>query len=220
MVLAGSCPEEAVTIAVTAMEAGPREQATQYLLWVDGVGGYLVCLGHRVTLGQANPTAPVDVALLADVSRHHATVQRDTEGYFLEAVRKVKLNGQPAERGLLRSGDRVTLGNSCQLQFWQTVPASTSARLDLVSGHRFVQPVQSIILMADTLVLGPGSQGHIAVPDLPQALIVYRNRGGLSVRWPGSLQVGSRTFQERAPLEVGTTVATEHVSLALDRMTR
>jgi len=201
---------------VTEM-AGPREPATQYLLWVDGVGGFLVCLSHRITLGQANPKAPVDVALLADVSRHHATIQRDTEGYFLEAVRKVKLNNQPAEKGFLRNGDRITLGNSCQLQFWQPVPASTSARLDLVSGHRFVQPVQAAVLMADTLVLGPGTQGHIPVPELPQPLIIYRNRGSLAVRWPGTLQVGAQSFQERAPLEPGTTVATEHVSLALDR---
>ncbi len=204
---------------VTATEqTSSRETATQYLLWVDGVGGYLICLSHRITLGQANPAAPVDVALLADVSRHHATIQRDTEGYSLEAVRKVKLNNQPAERGPLHSGDRITLGRSCQLQFWQSVPASTSARLDLVSGHRFVQPVQAAILMADTLVLGPGSEGHIPVPELPQQLIIYRNRGGLAVRWPGVLKIAGRDFQERAPLDVGTTVTTEHVSLALDRL--
>jgi hypothetical protein len=199
------------------MDAAQRGPATQFLLWIDGVGGYLVCLNHRITLGQANPAAPVDVALLADVSRHHATLQRDPEGYFLEAVRKVQVNGKPTEKALLHSGDRITLGNSCQLQFWQPVPASTSARLDLVSGHRFVQPVQAAILMADTLLLGPGSQGHIPVPDLPQALVIYRQRAGLSVRWPGAVQVGNQTFKERAPLEPGTTVCTEHVCLALDR---
>ncbi len=207
-----------MTFQVTEMNTqGQRPTATQYLLWVDGVGGFLVCLSHRITLGQANPKAPVDVALLADVSRHHATIQRDTEGYYLEAVRRVQINGQPAEKALLRTADRITLGNSCQLQFWQPVPASTSARLDLVSGHRFVQPVQAAILMADTLVLGPGSQGHIPVPELPQALIIYRNRGGLAVRWPGALHVGGEVHHERAPLEPGTTVSTEHVSLALDR---
>ena len=70
------------------------EPASQYLLWIDGVGGFLVCLSHRVTLGQANPDSVVDIPLLADVSRHHATLQRDPEGYFLEAIRKVQVNGQ------------------------------------------------------------------------------------------------------------------------------
>ena len=66
------------------------EPPSQYLLWVDGVGGYHVCLGHRVTLGQAGLDAAADIPILADVSRHHATIQRDPEGYFLEAVRKVQ----------------------------------------------------------------------------------------------------------------------------------
>src|SRR5688572_30548644 len=108
---------------------------------------------------------PVDIALLADVSRHHATIQRDTEGYFLEAVRSVQINGQPSDKTLLRSGDRITLGSSCQLQFWQPVPVSTSARVDMVSGHRFAEPVQAVLLMADTLVIGPTSQAHVQVPD-------------------------------------------------------
>src|ERR1700730_3640884 len=45
------------------------EPASQYLLWIDGVGGFLVCLSHRVTLGQANPESIVDIPLLADISR-------------------------------------------------------------------------------------------------------------------------------------------------------
>ena len=53
----------------------PRQR---FLLWIDGVGGYLVCLDHRITFGQANPEAPVDVPLFADVSRLHATLTRDS----------------------------------------------------------------------------------------------------------------------------------------------
>src|SRR5262249_48676796 len=56
----------------------------RFLLWIDGVGGYLVCLGARVTLGQATPDSFVDVPLFADVSRLHATLTRDAEGYLLE----------------------------------------------------------------------------------------------------------------------------------------
>lgn len=118
----------------------------------------------------------------------------------------------------LKSGDRVTLGGSCQVQFWQPVPVSTSARLDIVSGHRFVQPVQAVILMADTLVLGPNERSHVPVPDLTQPLILYRTKQGLSARWTGILTVGKKTYQERAPVEPGTTLSTEQVSLALDRV--
>jgi len=193
------------------------EPATQYLLWIDGVGGFLVCLSHRVTLGQANPESVVDIPLLADVSRHHATLQRDTEGYFLEAIRKVQVNGHPTEKVLLRSADRVTLGSSCQMQFWQPVPVSASARLDLVSGHRFLHPVDGVLLMADTLLIGPGPQAHVVVADMPGPLVLYRNKTSLAVRWSGSLVIDGHTHQGKGPLASGSTLQTEHLTLALER---
>src|SRR4051812_23079890 len=100
---------------------------SEYFLWIDGVGGYLICLKPRVTLGQAAPEQAPDLAILAAVARHHATLQRDAEGYVLEAVRKTSVNGQAAEKIFLRSGDRLTLGAACQLLFVQPVPLSASA---------------------------------------------------------------------------------------------
>lgn len=198
--------------------ANLHEQLATFALWIDGVGGYLVCLSHRVTLGKSLTEKPVDVALIADVSRHHATIQRDPEGYFLEAVRKVQINGNAIEKTLLRSGDRITLGSTCQLQFWQPVPVSTSARLDMVSGHRFAEPVQAVILMADTLVIGPASQSHVQVPDMTQPLILFRTKNGLAARWSGNLQINGVTHQERGAIGAGTTLTTEQISLALERV--
>ena len=195
-----------------------HEQQSPFALWIDGVGGYLVCLSHRVTLGQATPEGLVDIALIADVSRHHATIQRDPEGYFLEAVRKVQMNGKPIAKTHLRSSDRITLGKTCQVQFWQPVPVSTSARLDIMSGHRFAQPVQAAILMADTLIIGPQTQSHIQVPDMTEPLILFRNKAGLAARWPGEMQIDGRTFKDRAPLEAGMTLTTEQITLALERI--
>lgn len=200
--------------------ANLHDQLAPYALWIDGVGGYLVCLSHRVTIGQSLADTPVDIALTADVSRHHATIQRDTEGYFLEAVRKVQINGQKIDKALLRSSDRITLGSSCQLQFWQPAPVSTSARLDMVSGHRFAEPVQAVLLMADTLVIGPSAQSHVQVPDMTQALVLFRNKSGLAARWPGSMLIGGKTYQERGPLEPGSALTTEQISLALERVGR
>ena len=198
--------------------ANLHEQFASFVLWIDGVGGYLVCLSHRVTLGHPQGETPVDVALIADISRHHATIQRDPEGYFLEAVRKVHVNGQAMDKTLLRNSDRITLGNSCQLQFWQPVPVSTSARLDIVSGHRFAQPVQAALLMADTLVIGPASQSHVQVADMTQALIVFRNKSGLAVRWPGPLEINGVQHRDRAALMPGAVVVTEQLTLTLERV--
>jgi hypothetical protein len=196
--------------------AAPPAADPQYLLWIDGVGGYLICLGNRITLGQATPDAAVDVPLFADVSRLHATLTRDSEGYLLEGLRPVQVNGTPVLRTLLRSGDRVTMGSCCQFQFRQPVPVSASARLDIVSGHRLRLAVDAVLLMADALVLGPDASAHVVVPDLKQPIVLYRNKGGLGVRHAGALTVNGRSVHERANLDPVATITGEDFSLALE----
>jgi hypothetical protein len=180
------------------------------------VGGYLVCLGSRVTLGQATPDATVEVPLLADVSRVHAALTRDTEGYLFEALRPAQVNAKPVDRVLLRPGDRLTLGNACQLQFVQPAPISTSARLDLVSRHRLPLALDGVILMADTLILGPGSQVHVPMPDLKQQVVLYRQKDKLGVRCSGGLTIDGRRCAERGTVELSSTVAGDDFVFALE----
>jgi hypothetical protein len=195
---------------------GDGGSPARFLLWIDGVGGYLVCLGARLTLGQAALDPHADVPLVADVSRLHATLTRDAEGYVLEAVRPVQVNGQSTTRALLRPGDRVTLGTSCQFQFLQPVPVSASARLDLVSGHRLPVAVDAVLLMADTLVLGDGPQVHIAIPDLKKPVVLYRHKDGLGLRHGGRLSVNGERNGERALLPPQAVVSGDEVAFALE----
>jgi len=189
----------------------------RFLLWIDGVGGYLVCMGARVTFGQALPDGHVDVPLVADVSRLHASLTRDAEGYILEAIRPIQVNGRETTRTLLQAGDRITLGASCQLQFHLPVPISTSARLDLVSGHRLPLSVDAILLMADTLLLGDGPQVHIQVPDLKQPLVLFRHKDTLGIRHNGPLCINGRLSGQRLLLnDPHATVSGENISFALE----
>jgi tetratricopeptide (TPR) repeat protein len=199
-----------------ARSTPPGLPASKFLLWIDGVGGYLVCLGNRITLGQATPEATVDLPLFADVSRVHAEVTRDSEGYLLQGMRAVQVNGRTVERALLRNNDRITLGSCCQLQFRQAVPVSTSARLDLVSGHRLRVSVDGVLLMSDTLLLGPGNQVHVQMPDLQQPLVLFRQKDGLGIRTGGTLKINGHTVHERGVLEPGATVVGDDFSLTVE----
>jgi hypothetical protein len=196
--------------------ASPGTPGERFLLWVDGVGGFLVCLDHRVSLGQATAENRVDVPLFADVSRRHATLTRDPEGYVLEASRPAQVNGCPAERALLQSGDRIALGGSCQLQFRQPVPVSASARLDLVSGHRLPLSVDGILLMADTIVLGPGAHVHVPMPDLKEPVVLYRQKNGLGVRYAGHLTVDGQPCSGRGTLGPSSKVSGDDFSMTLE----
>lgn len=203
--------------AVEAEEAGSVESLPpRFFLWIDGVGGYLVCLGHRLTFGQAAPDARVDVPLVADVSRLHATLTRDGEGYVLEAVRPVQVNGSTATRVLLEPGDRVTIGASCQFLFRTPVPGNMTARLDLVSGHRLPTSVEGVLLMAETLVLSAEPQSHIQIPELRQTLILFKHRDGLGLRHPGTLVVNGQRSTGRTLLPPQTTVSGDDIGFAIE----
>ena len=200
----------------TSAPAKSAERVERFLLWIDGVGGYLVCLDGRITIGQATPEALVDVPFYADISRHHATLTRDGGSYLVEASRPMQVNGQAAETALLQAGDRITLGASCQLQFSQPVPVSATARLDLASGHRLSLAVDAVLLMADTLLIGPGTQVHIQIQDLPQNLVLFRQKEGLGLRYPGAFQVDGQRCAERAQLGPNSKVTIDDICFAIE----
>ncbi len=188
----------------------------RFLLWIDGAGGFLVCLGSRVTLGQAAPDGHAEVPMFADIARAHATITRDSEGYILEAVRPVQVNGQPTDKALLQPGDRITLGNCCQLQFRQPVPVSATARLDLVSGHRLPLAVDGVILMADMLMLGPTDQAHVTIPELEKPVILFRQKDGLGVRHAGTFTVDGQACKERGALGPTAKVRGDDIAFAVE----
>ncbi len=198
----------------------------QFLLWVDGVGGYLVCLGDRVTLGQATADAPPDVPLFAPIAGLHAEIVRDAQGgYLIESARETTVNGGPATRCALRPGDRITLGASCQLVFHRPAATSNTARLELASGHRLPWAVNEVLLMDQTLILGTGEQVHVRLPDdrdpdapdaPPYRVLLHRTQGGLAVKCPGKFRVESRPETDRAPLPLPASVQTDRVTFTLE----
>lgn len=202
--------------------AVPVEQPPKkrLILWIDGVGGYLLVMDDEVTIGQAGPDALADIAVQADISRLHARLSRDTEGYVIDAQRLVLVNNRGVEKRLLRSGDRLTLGTSCQLAFRQEVPISASARLDAVSGHRFGLAVDGVLLMAETLVLGPSEQAHVCVPDLQSPVILFRNKQELGIRAGGEeLFLNGELVKGRGILTPGCHLTGTGLSLSLEQVT-
>lgn len=189
----------------------------RFLLWVDGVGGYLVCLAPRVTFGQATLDGPVDVPLYADVSRLHAEISRDGEGYVIESGKAVLVNGKEATRTVLAAGDRVTLGSTCQFLFHKPVSVSSTARLELTSGHRLTLAVEGVLLMGNELMLGPGPNAHVVIPKMGSPVLLYRSKEGLGVRYAeGTFRVDDRPYTDRAPLPLPAVVTAEAFTFAVE----
>ena len=92
----------------------------------------------------------------------------------------------------------MTLGPSCQFLFHKPVPVSSSARLELTSGHRLPVAVDGVMLMGNELMLGPGPEAHIELPGLESPVLIYRSKDGLGVRVP------EMRFSDRRPRRVRT----------------
>jgi hypothetical protein len=194
--------------------AGPKGR---FLLWVDAVGGYLVCLDDRILLGRAGPDSHADIPLMGDLSRNHATLLRNGEGYLLEAHHASFINGKAVTgQGVLHDGDVIRLGSTVELEFRQPSPVSATARLSIVSRHRLPLAVDGVILMAETCIVGSESQAHIPARPIKNPIVLYRQAGSLWCRAIGAFDVDGRTCASRAPLTLQSSVLGDGFSFSLE----
>lgn len=209
------------TITVARDPAPPspspnEELPRRLLLWIDGVGGYLICFSSRVSIGQATPDAVVDVPIMADISRLHGYLTRDAEGYLLEAARPITVNQKPAERRLLKDGDRLGLGGGCELIFRQPVPLSATARLQTTARHRLPLALDGVLLMAENCLLAQAGEAHIVIPELRRNVVLHRQGNGITLHAAGSFTVDGQPARHRAALTASSTAAAEDFRLTLE----
>jgi hypothetical protein len=194
--------------------AGPKGR---FLLWVDAVGGYLVCMEDRIVLGRAGADSHADIPLMGDLSRNHATLLRNGEGYLLQAHHASFINGKRVvDQAVLRDGDVIRLGSTVELEFRQPSPVSATARLSIVSRHRLPLAVDGVLLMAETCIVGSESQAHIPAPALKSPVVLYRQAGALWCRAVGAFDIDGRTCASRAPLTLQSSVLGDGFSFSLE----
>ena len=207
---------------VAFVEAAPPRVATgpsgRFLLWVDAVGGYLVCLDDSVVLGRAGAESEADVAVLGDLSRRHAIVLRDADGsgYRVRAIRPTFVNGKTVTESPLADGDVIRLGSTVEFEFRRPSPFSATARLRIVSRHRLPLAVDGVILMAETCIIGSNRQAHIAAPGLDGPVVLYRQGGGLCCRGPGNFEVDGHACTGRSPITTRSGVQGDGYSFSLE----
>ena len=199
------------------MDAAFGQKTDRFLLWVDGVGGYWVCLGDEVTLGQPVPSGEIDVPILGDLSKRHARIRRDGEGYLIEAFRPVRVDGRRVDRvASLASGSMIQLGDAVRLIFRRPHALSATARLDFVSRHRTQPSLDAVLLMADSCVLGPKSHSHVVCRDWPSEVVLYRHDDELYCRTQVPIEIDGRGCKDRGRISRNSRIVGERFSLSLE----
>ena len=198
---------------------GDAGRGGRFVAWIDGVGGYLVCLGQEVVLGQPSPTHEVDIPVLADLSRRHAVIRRDGESYVLTPIHTTAVNGQPlAGPTVLKHNDRIRLGAALELTFRRPHALSATAVLERASNHKFVPAVDGVVLMSDTCVMGPRSHCHVACRPWEHDVVLFRRGNELAFRAAGPFEIDGRTFLAEAPLAWGVRIEGDDFALSFEEL--
>jgi hypothetical protein len=191
----------------------------RFLMWIDGVGGYLVCEADEVVLGQPVPGSRVDVPIRGDLSRDHATIRRSGEGYLLVPRRTTRLNGREIrEPAPIADGATIELGHGVRLKFRQPHPLSRTARLEFVSRHRTQPPTDGVLLLAESCILGPAASAHVVCHAWQREVVLLNQAGELRCRTAGDFQVDGETSISPAPIGRSSRISGEDFSVKLEEV--
>jgi hypothetical protein len=189
----------------------------RFLMWVDAVGGYLVCLSEEVVIGQAVPDSNADVRIFGDLSRHHATLRRQSEGYVIIPHADAKVDRRPiSDPRTIRDGDEIELGPSVAMRFRQPHPMSATCRLDLISHHRTQPFADSVLIMANSCVLGPGSNSHVVCRKWQQDVVLVRQGQTLRCHAPTGTEIDGKPAGPRAEIQLNSRICGDEFCISLE----
>ncbi len=201
--------------------SGSTPKDNRYLLWVDGVGTYLLFLDDQMTIGGPRHTDDVaDLALLSNLSRKHATLKRSSStNYFLEAHSQVAVSGREVyENTYLKDGNEILLGNSVKLGFRVPNALSSSAVVQFQSGHRPDQNIDAVILMNDSCLLGPGLENHIPCKDWRETVILFQRDEKLYCQSRADVFLDDKLIENQAEIPANAIVSGIDFRFRLDKI--
>jgi len=201
------------------MPQNPRPK----ILWIDGVGSYAMCDSDEVSIGQAFPGNDVDLAIRGDISRKACIIRRKGEDHLIQPFQSTNIDGQLLERpSILKSGCLVQIGERVQLRYTKPTQLSGTARLELISNHRWQPVLNAVILLGDSCIIGPDPESHVVCPaprgvDWNGRFLWFRQADNWickGVDCPG-LAVGENPVSAPFKLETGLRVQSDVASWTL-----
>jgi FHA domain len=195
------------------------EKPNRALLWVDAVGGFLVCLDDTITIGQPSSGESLAVPILADLSRRHAVIRRDAGAYVLEPLQRTLVDGREIKSPtVLADNQLIQLGDNVRIRFNKPHALSATAKLTLESHHKTQPSADAILLMADSCVLGPNRHCHVRCRNWQRDVVVYRQNDQLFCRADEPLSVDGVQATGRSEIQSGARVEGEDFSFAWESL--
>ncbi len=201
--------------------------AGRWLIWVDGVGGYMLLPGDDWAIGGPSGSDDAEICVQGDLSRREACIRRQGSDYVLQPLGTVLLSGRRMNRpAMLRDGDLISLGSpspgdsqgarGVRMEFAKPHPLSASARLTLGSRHRTRPRSDAIILLADTCVIGPARSSHIIAGQAEGEVVLLYRDDRWYCRCTGDYVVNGVAVTGRVEVPAGARVEACGIAFSLE----
>ncbi|MDB4393961.1 hypothetical protein OAF37_03815 [Rubripirellula sp.] len=129
--------------------------ASRWRLWIDGCGGYLLVNGVQWSVGGLSRATNADVCVQADWPRLAGQISRRGADYFWQGQNSLE------SKTLLTDGTPFPIQGSALMTLGKPSQLSDTAVLSLNAPHRFDQHVDGVVLVRETVLVGPGSDCHL-----------------------------------------------------------
>lgn len=179
--------------------APPPEPTRRWTLWIDGCGGFRLLTGSRWEVGGGSADAACDIAVQTDWPRRAGAIQRAEGEYFWQ------VDGD--EWHWLRHDASLPIVGSAHLVIRRPTVLSHSATLTLESSHRFAGHIDGVVLVQETVLVGPGSDCHIRCRSLPERVVLLHRDDGWRIK------LGQ---QDPQPLQPARRFEADIVSLTIE----
>jgi hypothetical protein len=188
-----------------------NETPQRALLWLDAVGGFLVCLDDSVVLGQPAGGDRIAVPIMADVSRRHAVIRREEGAYVIEPLQRTRVDGREINAPfVLADNQLIELGDNVKVRFAKPHALSATARLTIESHHKTQPTADAVLLMADSCVLGPNRHCHVRCREWERDVVVFRQGERLFCRASEPVAMNGVSTNGENEIQSGVRVEGEH----------
>ncbi len=214
---ASNQPEQAVAQPAVDTLPASLDQAESVLIWIDGVGGFLVCLKPIVLIGQAKDQAPVTIALQADLRQRHARIEMIAGQHLVQPLGPIQIDGKSTDAAFVLKHDQVlTLGDGVKLKYSQPHPLSKTAKLDFITRHRTRPWSDAVLLASQSIILGPNPNNHVFCPHWKSDVVLFCRNGRWYCRSKRPFRCDGEKSDGDAELGLTSHVAGEDFSLSLE----
>ena len=188
-------------------------------MWIDAVGGYMVCLSDEILIGQAIPESAADVPIFGDLSRRHAVLRREGESYVLVPHAKTLVEQQVIDGSrYLQDGDELQFGSSVSMRFRKPHPLSHSCRLEFTSNHRTQPHSDAILVLANSCILGPAETSHVVCRHWKRDLVLVRDGQDLRCHAAGVMEVDGKNVKQKSAINLDSRIAGEDFCVSLEQI--